>query len=147
MTIPEQTRTRAMNDQPGGDEAVSHWTGWIFFAAIMMILIGLLSAIQGLVALFNSDYYLVTPSGLLVNVDFTTWGWVHLILGIVVLAAGFGVMVGNTAARVVGIVLAVIGAILNVAFLAAYPVWSTIVITLDVLVIYALSVHGHELRS
>ncbi len=129
------------------DREVSGWVGWIYFAGLMMILVGSFSVIQGLVALFNSDYYVVGPEGLIVNVNFTTWGWVHLILGFVVLIAGFGVMAGNTAARVLGIILAVFSALINLAFLASYPIWSTIVITLDVLVIYALAVHGRELKA
>lgn len=147
MTYPEQTGTHARTDPQDADRAVSGWTGWIFFAGLMMILIGSFSAIQGLVALFNRNYYLVGPEGLIINVNFATWGWVHLIFGIVVVASGIGVMSGNTAARVVGIVLAVLSAIVNLAFIAAYPIWSTIVITLDVLVIYALVVHGRELRT
>ncbi|MGH3801022.1 MAG: DUF7144 family membrane protein [Pseudonocardiaceae bacterium] len=129
------------------DRDVSGWVGWIYFAGLMMILVGSFAIIQGLVALLNSNYYFVGPEGLLVNVNFTTWGWVHLILGIVVLIAGFGVMAGNLAARVIGIVLAIVSALINLAFLAAYPLWSTIVITLDVLVIYALAVHGRELKA
>lgn len=123
------------------------WVGWVAFAAVMMIMIGAFHAIAGLVALFNSSYYLVTESNLVVNVSYTTWGWVHLIGGVVVAAAGFAVMVGQTWARVVGVVVAALSALINLAFLAAYPVWSTIIIALDVLVIYALIVHGREMRS
>jgi hypothetical protein len=123
------------------------WVGWVFFAGIMMMLLGSFQAIEGLVALFNNTYYVVGPSGLLVSVDYTTWGWVHLILGIVLVATGVGVMAGNTAARIGGIVLAAISAIVNLAFIAAYPLWSVIIITIDVIVIYALAVHGREIRS
>jgi hypothetical protein len=80
-------------------------------------------------------------------VDYNVWGWVHLILGILAVATGFGLLAGNTAARVVGIVLAVVSAIVNLAFIAAYPVWSTIVIGVDIIVIYAIVVHGRELKS
>jgi hypothetical protein len=79
-------------------------------------------------------------------VDYNVWGWVHLILGILAVATGFGLLAGNTAARVVGIVLAVLSAILNLIFIAAYPVWSTIVIAVDIIVIYAIVVHGRELK-
>lgn len=123
------------------------WVGWVFFAAIMMILLGTFHAIEGLVALFNDTFYVVAPSGLLVSVDYTTWGWVHLILGIVVVAAGAGVMAGNAVARAAGIGLAAFSAIVNLAFIAAYPLWGMIVITIDVIVIYALAVHGREIRS
>jgi len=128
------------NDVPG-------WTGWVIFAGIMLIMVGAFQAIQGLVGLFNRGYYLVAPSGLVLNVDYTVWGWTHLILGILAGATGLGLLAGNTAARVVGIVLAVVSAILNLVFIAAYPIWSTIVITVDVIVIYAIVVHGRELKS
>ena len=147
MSNPVQAETYATTEPRHVDRTRSGWTGWIVFGGLMMILVGSFSAIQGLVALFNSNYYVVGSEGLIVNLDFTTWGWVHLILGVILLLAGFGVMSGNTFARVIGIVLAVLSAIINMAFLGAYPVWSTIVITLDVLVIYALAVHGRELRA
>jgi hypothetical protein len=126
---------------------VSGWTGWVIFAGIMLIMVGAFQAIQGLVGLFNRGYYLVAPSGLVLNVDYTVWGWTHLILGILAVATGLGLLAGNTAARVVGIVLAVVSAVLNLVFIAAYPIWSTIVITVDVIVICAIVVHGRELKS
>jgi hypothetical protein len=103
--------------------------------------------IEGLVALFDRGYYLVAPSGLVLSVDYTTWGWVHLIIGILAIVTGIGLIAGNMVARVVGIILAVLSAILNLVFIAAYPVWSTIVIAIDVIVIYAIVVHGRELKT
>ena len=149
------TDTRRTQDSKGaGASGGGHrgtertaWVGWIMFAGVMMIMLGVFEAIEGLVAIFNDEYFLVPGSDLVVSVDYTTWGWVHLLLGIVVIAAGLGVMVGQMWARVVGIILAVLSAVVNIAFLAAYPVWSTIVITLDVLVIYALTVHGRETKA
>ena len=149
MTDTSHTRTTT-DSSPGyvtSANDVSGWTGWVVFAGIMLIMLGAFQAIEGLVALFDRGYYLVTSSGLVVNVDYNVWGWVHLILGILAVATGFGLLAGNTAARVVGIVLAVVSAIVNLAFIAAYPVWSTIVIGVDVIVIYAIVVHGRELKS
>ena len=123
------------------------WTGWVAFASCMMILLGTFQAIEGLVAIFDDGYYRVTQSGLVVNVDYTVWGWVHLLLGVLVAISGIGVMVGNIAARTVGVLLAGLSAIANLLFIAAYPFWSIIVITVDVLVIYALTVHGRELKG
>lgn len=128
-------------------EEQTGWTGWIVFAGIMMIMLGSFQAIEGLVALFRDTYYIVRPEGLVLSVDYTTWGWTHLLLGILIAVSGAGVLVGNIAARTVGVILALISAVVNLLFLAAYPVWSTIVITVDVLVIYALTVHGREMRS
>jgi hypothetical protein len=133
---------------PSSDRAgPTGWVGWVIFGGVMMVLVGGFQATMGLVALFNDEYFLVTSNGLLVTADYTTWGWVHLALGVIACIAGFGVMVGQTWARVVGIILAVVSAIVNVGFLAAYPIWSSIVITLDVVVIYAMAVHGREVGA
>jgi hypothetical protein len=86
------------------------------------------------------------PSGLVLAVDYTTWGWVHLVLGVLAVATGPGLLYGRTIARVAAVVLAVLSAIVNLAFVAAYPVWSILVIALDVVVIYAIVVHGRELQ-
>jgi hypothetical protein len=129
-----------------GDRAPG-WTGFVTFSGIMMILLGGFQATEGLVALFDDRYYLVTSSGLLINVDYTAWGWVHLLIGLVALAAGIGVLFGQMWARVVGIIVAAVSALANLVFLPSYPVWCAIVIALDVLVIYALAVHGGEVKS
>ena len=125
----------------------SGWVGWIIFAGTMMIMIGSFHIVQGLVAVFNDEYYLVTKSGLTVHLDYTSWGWTHIIAGIVVIGAGLGLFAGQMWARVVGIVLASISALLNFAFIASYPFWSTIVIAMDVFVIMALTVHGREMKE
>jgi hypothetical protein len=123
------------------------WTGWIAFAGLMMLLLGSFHAMQGLVALFNDEYFLVAESGLVLPVDYTSWGLTHLVLGILVAASGVGVLTGSTAARVVGTLMAMLSAVVNLAFLAAYPLWSVIMITLDVLVVLALTVHGSAVRD
>jgi hypothetical protein len=133
-------QTRASRDAPSG------WAGWVVFAGILMIMMGAYQAIVGLVALFDDGYYVVRPEGLVVNVDYTTWGWVHLLLGLLAFFAGFGVLSGQTWARAVAITIAGVAAVVNFAFIAAFPIWATILITMDVLIIYALAAHGGELR-
>jgi hypothetical protein len=125
---------------------VTGWIGMVVFAGTMLMLLGGFQFIQGLVALIRDNYYVVTRNGLLLELDYTAWGWIHLIIGVIAIVTGIGVLAGQTWARVVGIVIAVISALANLAFLSAYPVWSTIVIALDVLAIYALAVHGREAR-
>jgi hypothetical protein len=119
----------------------------VLFGGIMMMMVGGFQLIQGFVALFKDDYYLVTRNGLVLNIDYTTWGWTHLLIGLIAVATGIGVLLGQTWARVVGIIIAVLSALANIAFLAAYPIWSTIIIAADVLVIYALAVHGREVTA
>ncbi len=112
-----------------------------------MVMLGTFHVIEGLVALFNDQYFLTTRSGLVVSVDYTTWGWVHLLGGLIVIVAGVCVFVGQMWARAVGVFIALISAIVNIGFLAAYPIWSTMMVVLDVLVIWALIVHGSEVRN
>jgi hypothetical protein len=138
--VSEDSRYSRGRPEPTG------WVGWIVFSGILMTMLGIFQAIMGFVALFKEDYYLVGRTGLVLELDYTAWGWVHLVFGIVIMLAGFGVLAGQVWARAVGVILAVLSAVANIAFLAAYPVWSIIVITLDVLVIYALCVHGREVR-
>jgi hypothetical protein len=123
------------------------WVGFVLFGGIMLFMMGGFQVIEGFVALFKEDYFLVTRSGMIVSVDYTTWGWTHLLIGLVAIATGIGVLLGQMWARVLGIIVAVISALVNIAFLPAYPIWSTIIIAVDVLVIYALAVHGGEVKS
>jgi hypothetical protein len=122
------------------------WVGWVVFAATMLVMLGTFHAIQGLVALFQDSYYLVGAEGLVVSLDFTTWGWTHLILGVLAVVTGIALLSGATWARALAVVVAFLSAIANVGFLAAYPVWSTLMIALNVVIIYAITVHGGELR-
>src|SRR5687768_2065372 len=94
----------------------SGWDGMVIFAGTMLLMMGALQAMEGLVAIFQDDYYLVTRGGMVVNVDYTTWGWTHLIIGLIAVGVGIGVFAGQTWARVAGIVIAVISALVNVAF-------------------------------
>ncbi len=123
------------------------WVGWIIFAGTMLVILGIFHAIQGLVALFNDSVYLVGPKGLVINVDYTVWGWVHLLGGILVVLAGVALFAGKMWARILAVIVAVVSAIINVVFLPAYPIWSTMMIAIDVLVIWAVTVHGSEMKS
>ena len=122
------------------------WVGFVVFAGAMMVILGTFHVIAGLVAIFKDQYYLVGKSDLVVTVDFTVWGWTHLVLGAIIIAAGLGLIAAQTWARVVAIVLAGLSAVLNISFLAAYPIWAAMMIGFDVLVIWALTVHGQEMR-
>ena len=138
--------TASMGEPYGTPEAPSGWTGWIAFAGVMMLMMGTFHAIQGFVALFQDTYYLIGSEGLIVSVDYTTWGWVHLILGTVVVLAGLALLVGQMWARVVAVILAFGSALVNIAFMGAYPLWSLMMIAVDVLVIWAVTVHGKEMK-
>jgi hypothetical protein len=120
--------------------------GFILFAAIMMIMVGVFQAIQGLVGIFENEFY-VSTRNYLFQFDATTWGWIHLLLGLLVAFAGWGLLSGRTWARTVAIALAVLSAIANFLFVPYYPFWALLLITLDVLVIWAVAAHGGAMRD
>ena len=120
--------------------------GFILFAAIMMIMVGVFQALQGLVAIFENEFYVQTRNYLF-QFDATTWGWVHLLVGLLVAFAGWGLFSGRTWARVVALTLAVLSAITNFLFIPYYPFWALLLITLDIFVIWAVAAHGGDLRD
>lgn len=112
--------------------------GGLAFAATLMIMLGLWQIFVGIAAIAEDDVFAVTP-GYTYEIDTTAWGWIHLILGVLVLAAGFSLLGAFTWARVVGIVLAVLVAVNNFLFLPYHPLWSIVVIALAVFVVWALA--------
>jgi len=136
-----QNRT-ASRERPASGWAV----GFTLFAAIMMLMAGTFQALAGLVAIFQNEFYVATRNYLF-QFDATTWGWIHLVVGLVVAFAGWGLLSGRTWARVVGITLALVSAIANFLFIPYYPFWALTVITLDIFVIWALTAHGHDLQT
>lgn len=142
------TGANRMPQQPGhGPVTEDRWSGWVLFSSMMLIMLGCFQGIAGLVALFNKGYYLVASSGLVVHVDYTAWGWAHLIVGVVALVAGFGLFTGRLWARILGIAVAGISAIVNFAFIPAFPLWALTMIVVDFLVIYGVAAHGREVGS
>lgn len=119
------------------------WVGWIYFAGVMMIISGILNAIYGLVAIFSPAWEIASGPNLLLF-DLAGWGWLHLVIGIIVLFAGMGIFSGSGAARIVAIIMACISLVGNFLWLPAYPFWSIIIIVVDVLVIWAIIAHGEE---
>jgi hypothetical protein len=141
------TSHRRSADAVSYDGDVTGWTGWVVFGGVMLIVMGGFQITQGLVALFDDGFYAVGSDGLVVNVDYNTWGWIHLVIGLVGVLVGIGLLAGNLAARIAGVVIAGLSALVNMAFISAYPVWSVLVIALDVIVIFAIIVHGREVKG
>lgn len=140
VQAPHQERGEAPAEPTG-------WVGWVVFASVMMLMVGTFQVINGLTALFRSGYYVVPQNDLVINVDFAGWGWAHIALGALAIAAGIGLLAGQMWARVVGIAMALVSAVVNLAFIPAYPLWSITVIALDVVVIYAIAMHGKEIKA
>jgi hypothetical protein len=125
----------------------SGWAvGWTAFAGILMIMMGFWWIISGFVALLDSEFYVVTQRWIL-QFDVSTWGWIHLVLGIVILASGCGLFLGAVWARTVGVILAVFAGLVAFAWLPYYPVWAIIFIAISVAVIWALTVHGRDITE
>jgi hypothetical protein len=129
-----------------GREASPWAVGLILFAAIMMIMTGVFQALQGLVAIFENEFYVATRNYTF-QFDATSWGWIHLVIGLVVAFAGWGLLSGRTWARAAAIALAVLSAIANFLFIPYYPFWSLLIITLDIFVIWAIAAHGGDMRD
>jgi hypothetical protein len=129
------------------DEPTTGWVGWVMFAAVFMMIIGAMNAIQGLAALFRDEAYWVTLGGNVLTFDVTTWGWIHLLFGILLVVVGVLLMRGSTFARVLGVILVALNLIAQFSWTTLYPFWALIAIIIDVLIIYALIVHGRELKA
>jgi hypothetical protein len=120
--------------------------GWIYFAGLLLLLSGIFHAITGLVAIFKDQIYLVNESTLLV-LDYSGWGWAHLILGIILFFVSFSLLAGSIFGRIAGVVLAALSIIANFTFISAFPLWSLLITLLDLLIIYGILVHGSAPRK
>ena len=124
------------------EPTISGWVvGGITFAGTMLILIGMFQAIDGLVAIFNDDFFLVTQNYTF-DLDVSASGWIHLLLGIGMMIAGWSIFSGKTWAAVVALTLAMLSALANFFFIPYYPFWSLVMIALDCWVIWALTRPG-----
>jgi hypothetical protein len=120
------------------------WTGWLQFGAIMLAVVGSVNLVQGFAALLQDDYFLVGSGDDLLIADFTTWGWILVIWGLAQLGACFGIYTGKGWGRVSAIVIVGVSILIQTAFLAAFPIWSVIIIALSVIVIFALTARWNE---
>lgn len=130
-----------MSDQPSG------WAvGWTAFAGFMLIMIGSFHAIAGLAGILEDEFYVTTPNWVF-QFDATTWGWIHLLMGIVVVLVGLGLFSGNVLARTIAVILVLLSAIANFMWIPYYPVWSIVMIAVDVAIIWALTSHGRDIAA
>ena len=130
-----------MSEQSPGSSLSGWAVGGITFAVVMMLMIGVFQIIAGLVAIIDDDFYLRTENYTF-NIDTSAWGWIHLLIGILLLLAGYGLYSGATWGAAVAIVMAVLAAVENFFFIPYYPFWSILVIALCVWVIWALTRSG-----
>jgi hypothetical protein len=141
------TKTQASVQGTAAPSESTKWTGWVVFASIMLSIVGLINLVQGLTALFSESYFVVRSGDDLLLGDFTIWGIVLLVWGAAQVAAGMGLNGGHGWARMLAILVASVSILVQIAFLAAYPVWSLVIIAIDVIVIFALTAHWEEARA
>jgi hypothetical protein len=126
---------------------VSPWVpGMALFASVMMIMTGIFGIVEGLAALFDNQIFVAGPR-YVYAFDVTTWGWIHLIVGILLLVGGIGVLSGRLWARMIGIAVAGVSMLANFLFLPYYPFWSTLIIAIDVFVIWALCLYNRDVAD
>ena len=125
----------------------SSWTGWVIFAGFVMVVVGCLNAIQGLVAILKHGVYTTPDSQLVVTTDYKAWGWALLIWGIVMALAGAGLFSGKTWARWFALFAVFINLIGQFAFFPGFPLWSLVVIGIDIAIVYALTARWSEARA
>jgi len=117
--------------------------GAVAFAGVMLIMVGFMQLIEGVVALMNDNFYVKTQNYVF-QFDVTAWGWIHILLAILVAAAGFGLFTGAMWARTVAVIAASASLIANFAWLPHYPIWGLALMALDVFIIWAVTVHGRD---
>ncbi len=128
------------------DNTRTGWTGWGVFAGVLLLIGGAIDLIFGLVAVIGTDAYLVATSGTLLLLDVAGWGWWHVLSGALLILTAIFLLRGATWARVVAIVLVALNAISQFALISVQPWLSLTVLAIDIVVIYALTVHGRELK-
>jgi hypothetical protein len=121
------------------------WVGWVYFAGILMLVRAFFQGFLGVVALTKNTFYAVTPNQLAVF-NFSAWGWIHIVLGILLLTAGFSVFAGGAWGRIIGVIVTAMSLFAGLVFLPAYPIWGVITLVIDAFIIYALVVHGAEAK-
>lgn len=116
------------------------WSGWIGFAALMLMILGAIDFFEGLIAVIRKEYYQFTPQGLIIF-DTTTWGWMAMIFGVILFLVGLGLAGGASWARWVAIVLLVVNLLGNIGWVGSsqYPIWSLTIVALEIIVLYALT--------
>jgi len=129
------------------DENYSSWAvGWTAFAGIMMVIGGIWWIIAGIVAIADDTFYVVGQEYIF-QFDATTWGWIHLLVGILALVAGFYLFTGAVWARTVGVIVAILMILVAFAWLPWYPIWAILFITVSGFIIWALTVHGDDIAD
>jgi hypothetical protein len=148
MSRDKRDRARtAGTGEPAHSLAEPAEAGWASFAVVILFMVAVFQIVDGLVALLRENTYLRTDDGLVVTIDYSVWGWIHLGLGALAAVAAFGLLGGRMWARILGVAMAGLSMLVNFVFIPAYPFLSIAVIALDLLVIYSIVVYGGVLKD
>ena len=120
--------------------------GFTAFAGLMMILIGLWDIVAGFAGIIHNDFYAVS-SNYVFHFNTSAWGWINLLVGLVVLLAGVGIFGGAVWARTVGVIIALFAAVESFMFIPVYPLWGITLVAISVFVIWALTAHGRDIAT
>jgi len=120
--------------------------GFTAFAGLMMILIGLWDIVAGFAGIIHNDFYAAT-SNYVFHFNTSAWGWINLLVGLVVLLAGVGIFGGAVWARTVGVIIALFAAVESFMFIPVYPLWGITLVAISVFVIWALTTHGRDIAT
>ena len=128
------------------DTTVTGWTGWGVFASVLLLIAGIFDLIFGIAAIIGPNTTVVVADAGLFAVDVAAWGWWHIISGVLLILTSFFLYRGATWARVVAIILVILNAVGQLTLIDVQPWWSLAILAVDILVLYALTVHGRELK-
>lgn len=142
--VPEARRSEETRH---GRMGAAGGTGWTVYAGAVMIVLGVLQLIWGITSVVNNGFFIVTASGLAVAFNYMAWGWIHVALAVLLVCTGLAILAGQSWARYAGIVLAALAVFANFLTLAAFPIWSIVMIAVDLIAIYALAVHGRDMED
>jgi hypothetical protein len=121
----------------------ANWAGWGYFASVMAVLLGVFQGVSGLAAIFKNGFFGLPESQLLVF-NYTAWGWITLVLGVLLIAGGLELMRGAACTRPAVVVLAALSFVASVCMLNAFQLWEVLMLVVNVVVIYALTVRSRE---
>jgi len=124
----------------------SAWVGWIVFAVVLMCLSGAFNIVTGLIAVFSDTVYVDTPGSSIV-LDVTAWGWVQVLWGLIIIVTGLSLARGHAWGRIIGVLVVGFNTLTQLLEMPAYPLYSLLIITVDLLILWAIVVHGDELRE
>lgn len=133
-----------MSNTSGGDGYSGTAVGMTMFASVMLIMVGIFQFLAGLAAMVNDTTFVIGQEYVF-KFDTTTWGWIHMLLGVLLFFAGVFLLQGAVWARTLGVIVAGLSAVAHFLWLPYQPWWSVIVIAIDVTVIWAITVHGRDI--